>query len=70
MVGNFGSILGNDIAMDLAVAMLQRNSSVANLQRIDNKIIFVAISQQIWNNFAINLKNLRHFIKDNFKFYL
>ena len=45
MAGNFGTILANDIASDLAVAKLQRNDSVANLQQIDNKITVVAISQ-------------------------
>ena len=55
MVGNFGAILGNGIAMDLAVAKLQRNSTVANLQWIDNKIIVVAILQQICNSFVIDL---------------
>ena len=43
MAGNFGAILRDDIAMDLAVAKLQRNRSVGNLQRIDNKITIVAI---------------------------
>ena len=43
MAGNFGAILGDDIATDLAAASLQRNDFVANLQRIDNKIIVVAI---------------------------
>ena len=55
MAGNFGAILGDDIAMNLVVASLQRNDFVANLQRIDNKITVVAILQQICNNFAINL---------------
>ena len=45
MAGNFGAILGDDIATDLAVASLQRNDFVANLQRIDNKITVVTISQ-------------------------
>ena len=55
MVGNFGTIIGNNIATDLTFAKLQRISSVANLQWIDNKITVVAISQQICNNFAIDL---------------
>ena len=55
MMGNFGAILRDDIATDLAVASLQRNDFIANLQRIDNKITVVAISQQICNSFAINL---------------
>ena len=55
MAGNFGAILGDEIEMDLAVASLQRNDFVANLQRIDNKITVVAISQQFCNIFAIDL---------------
>ena len=55
MAGYFGTILGDEIATDLAVARLQRNDLVAKLQRIDNKIIIVAISQQICNSFAIDL---------------
>ena len=55
MVGNFGVILGDDIATDLAVVKLQWNRSIANLQRIDNKITVVAILQQICNRF-INFK--------------
>ena len=64
MAGNFGAILGDDIATDLAVVSLQRNDFVvslqrndfvANLQRIDNKITVVAISQQFCNRF-INFK--------------
>ena len=55
MAGNFGVILGDEIATDLAVSSLQRNDFVANLQRIDNKITIVAISQQICNSFAIDL---------------
>ena len=55
MAGNFGAILGDEIAMDLAVASLQQNDFVANLQRIDNKITVVAILQQICNTFAIDL---------------
>ena len=55
MAGNFGAILGDKIATDLAVASLQQNDFVANLQRIDNKITVVAISQQICNSFAIDL---------------
>ena len=55
MAGNFGAILGDEIATDLAVASLQRNDFVANLQRIDNNITVVAISQQICNSFAIDL---------------
>ena len=55
MAGNFGTILGDEIATDLAVASLQQNDLVANLQRIDNKITVVAISQQICNSFAIDL---------------
>ena len=55
MVRNFGAILGDDIATNLAVASLQRNDFVANLQRIDNKITVVAILQQIYNSFAIDL---------------
>ena len=39
MVGNFGAILGDDIATDLAVASLQRNDFVANLQRICNSFV-------------------------------
>ena len=45
MAGNFGAIFGDDITTDLAVASLQRKDFVANLQRIDNKITVVAISQ-------------------------
>ena len=55
MAGNFGAILGDDIATDLAVASLQRKDFVANLQQIDNKITVVAISQHIYNSFAIDL---------------
>ena len=55
MAGNFGAILGDDTATDLAVASLQRNNFVANLQRINNKITVVAILQQIFNSFAIDL---------------
>ena len=55
MEENFGVILGDDIATDLAIASLQRNDFVVNLQRIDNKIIVVAILQQICNRF-INFK--------------
>ena len=55
MAGNFGAILGDDIATDLAVASLQRSDFVTNLQRIDNKITVVAISQQICNGFVIDL---------------
>ena len=55
MAGNFGSILGDDIATALAVASLQRKDFVANLQQIDNIIKVVAISQQICNSFAIDL---------------
>ena len=55
MAGNFGAILGEEIATDLAVESLQRNDFVANLQRSDNKITVVAISQQICNSFAIDL---------------
>ena len=55
MAGNFGAILEEEIATDLAVASLQQNDLVANLQRIDNKITVVAISQQICNSFAIDL---------------
>ena len=55
MAGNFGVILGDVIATDLAVASLQRNDFVVNLQRIDNKITVVAILQQIYNSFAIDL---------------
>ena len=55
MAGNFGAILGDEIATDLAVARLQQNDVVANLQRIDNEITVVAISQQICNSFAIDL---------------
>ena len=36
MAGNFGVILGDDIATDLAVTSLQQNDFVANLQRICN----------------------------------
>ena len=70
MAGNFGAILGDEIATDLAVASLQQNDFVANLQRIDNKITVVVISQQICNSFAINLKISRNFIKDNLEVYL
>ena len=70
MGGNFGAILRDDIATDLAVASLQRNDVVANLQLIDNKITIVAISQQICNSFVIDLSILRNFIKDNLEFYL
>ena len=55
MTGNFGAILGDDIATDFAVASLQRKDFVANLQQIDNKITVVAISQQICYSFAIDL---------------
>ena len=55
MAGNLGAIIGDDIATVLAVASLQRNDFVANLQRIDNKITVVAISQQFYNSFAIDL---------------
>ena len=55
MAGNFGAILGDEIATNLAVVSLQRNDFVANLQQIDNKITVIAISQQICNNFAIDL---------------
>ena len=55
MAGNFGTIIGDDIATDLAIASLPRNDCVANLQRIDNKITVVAISQQICNSFVIDL---------------
>ena len=70
MAGNLGAILGDEIATDLAVASLQQNDLVANLQRIDNKITVVAISQQICNSFAIDLYISRNFIKDNLEFYL
>ena len=66
MAGNFGAILGDEIATDLVVASLKRNDFVANLQRIDNKITVVAILQQICNRFI----NSRNFIKDNLEFYL
>ena len=55
MTGNFGTILGDGIVKDLAVAKLQQNRSIANLQQIDNKITVVAISQQICNSFTIDL---------------
>ena len=55
MAENFGVILGDEIATDLAVASLQLNDFVANLQRIDNKITVVTFSQQICNSFAIDL---------------
>ena len=55
MAGNFGAILGDEIATDLAVASVQRNDFVANLQQVDNKITVVAILQQICNSFAIDL---------------
>ena len=55
MTGNFGAIFGDEISTDLAVASLQRNDFVANLERIDNKITVVAISQQICNSFALDL---------------
>ena len=55
MAGNLGAILGDDIATDLAVASLQQNDFVTNLQRIDNKITVVAISQQFCNSFVIDL---------------
>ena len=55
MAAKLGAIIGDDIATDLAVASLQRNDFVANLQRIDNKITVVAISQQFCNRF-INFK--------------
>ena len=70
MAGKFGAILEDNIATDLAVAKLQHNRSIANLQWIDNKITIVAISQQICNSFVIDLYISRHFIKDNLKFYL
>ena len=38
MAAKLGAIIGDDIAMDLAVASLQLNDFVANLQRVDNKI--------------------------------
>ena len=55
MAGNFDAILGDNIASDLAVASLQQNDFVANLEWIDNKITVVVISQQICNSFAIDL---------------
>ena len=55
MAENFGAILGDDIATDLAVASLQRKDFVANLQQMDNKIIVVAILPQICNSFVIDL---------------
>ena len=55
MTGNFGAILGDDIAINLAVASLQWNDFVANLRQIDNKITGVAISQQICNSLEIDL---------------
>ena len=55
MAAKLGAIIGDDIATDLAVASLQLNDFVANLQRIDNKITVVAISQQFYNSFAIDL---------------
>ena len=70
MAGSFGVILGDEIATDLAVASLQQNDFVANLQRIDNKITVVAILQQICNSLAIDLYISRNFIKDNLEFYL
>ena len=55
MAAKLGAIIGDDIATDLAVASLQLNDFVANLQRIDNKITVVAISQQFCNSFVIDL---------------
>ena len=55
MAAKLGAIIGDDIATDLAFASLQLNDFVANLQRIDNKITVVAISQQFCNRF-INFK--------------
>ena len=55
MAAKLGAIIGDDIATDLVVASLQLNDIVANLQRIDNKITVVVISQQFCNRF-INFK--------------
>ena len=63
MAGNFGAILGDDIATDFAVTKLQQNRSVANLQGIDNKITVFAILQQICNNFCKTRVNLSFFPK-------